>query len=116
MAQNAGAPILGRGHVDKFERAYNGDPKSALFNVLGIATLGNLPPTFVQVCGMDPLRDEALVYVQELKRNGVETDLKVYNGVSHGFWSVFPKWEKSKGFVRDTVNGMKWLLTSTNKG
>jgi acetyl esterase/lipase len=110
MAQNAQAPIMAAAQVDWYEKVYAGDPSSPLFNVLGCAVLEKLPPTFVQVCGLDPLRDDALVYVQELKKNGVETNLKVYDGVSHGFWGVFPKWEKSRRFVRDTVDGMKWLL------
>ena len=114
MVQNADAPILGAAHVEKFEIAYAADPKSPLYNVLGCAVLENLPRTFSQICGLDPLRDEGLVYMQELKKNGVETVVKVYDGVCHGFWTSFPHWEKSKGFIRDTVEGMKWLLNVKN--
>jgi acetyl esterase/lipase len=115
LQQNAQAPILGQQHIERFEGAYKADGKSPLFNSLACRVSG-LPRTFVQVCGLDPLRDEALVYVEELDKAGIETKLKIYNGVSHGFWSVFPKWEKSKMFVRDTVEGVKWLIDEGNKG
>jgi acetyl esterase/lipase len=34
-----------------------------------------LPPTYIKVCGMDPLRDEGLLYEKMLKKNGIKTKL-----------------------------------------
>ena len=43
-----------------------------------------LPPIAFQVCGMDPLRDEALIYERVLREDfGVNTKLHVYPGLPH---------------------------------
>ncbi|OJT11980.1 AB hydrolase superfamily protein B1A11.02 [Trametes pubescens] len=36
-----------------------------------------LPPALVHVCGMDPLRDDGLLYAEKLKKAGVPTKLNV---------------------------------------
>jgi acetyl esterase/lipase len=60
---------------------------------------------------MDPLRDEAMLYERFLREKyGCKTKSIVYPGVPHGFWSFFPKGEISKQFVKDTVDGVEWLL------
>jgi acetyl esterase/lipase len=59
---------------------------SPLFSPLLHPNLKSLPPAFFQVCGLDPLRDEALIYESVLKENGVETRLDVYDGFGHMFW------------------------------
>lgn len=38
----------------------------------------NLPPALVQVCGMDPLRDEGILYEKLLRESGVQTKLHTY--------------------------------------
>ena len=49
-----------------------------------------LPPVFLQVCGADPLRGEALIYERLVRKAGGWTNLQVYPGVPHAFWSVWP--------------------------
>ncbi|PVH96730.1 alpha/beta-hydrolase [Periconia macrospinosa] len=65
---------------------------------------------FFQVCGMDPLRDEAVLYDARLREAGVLTRFELYHGVGHMFWTNWPEFERSREFVRDTLKGVRWLL------
>jgi hypothetical protein len=42
------------------------------------ASHSNLPPTFFQICGLDPLRDDAFLYDRLLREAGCKTNVKVY--------------------------------------
>jgi len=44
-----------------------------------------LPPAFIQVGELDPLRDENIEYAAALRRAGVEAEARVYPGQQHGF-------------------------------
>ncbi|OCH92008.1 hypothetical protein OBBRIDRAFT_486115 [Obba rivulosa] len=68
------------------------------------------PPAYMQVCGVDPLRDEALLYERLLRDDGVKTKLEVYPGVGHGFHIYAPESKSAKKFVQDFKYGLKWLL------
>ncbi len=71
----------------------------------------SLPPAYLQVCGIDPLRDEGLLYERVLREEaGVVTRLDLYPGFCHYFWTNFPLLDKSREFVEDTVKGVRWLL------
>lgn len=60
---------------------------------------------------MDPLRDEAMLYERLLREQyDTKTLFKLYPGLPHGFWSFIPTLKSSQVFVKDTVDGVKWLL------
>ncbi|KAK1977236.1 Alpha/Beta hydrolase protein [Colletotrichum cereale] len=91
------------------------DMQSPLFVPFHFGRIGQghkgLPPAYLQVAGLDPLRDEALIYERVLREEvGVATRLDIYPGLPHYFWTIFPRLEKSRQFVEDTVRGVRWLL------
>lgn len=68
------------------------------------------PKTYSQVAGMDPPRDESLVFDDMLKAEGIATRLDLYAGVPHFFFYMFKDLPQSKGWEKDTLDGFTWLL------
>ena len=90
---------------------YNADLLSPLRSPVLFESHKELPPTYFQICGLDPLRDEAFIYEKILREeNGVKTRVDIYPGLPHSFWSHFPKAQFTRGFREDSVKGMSWLL------
>lgn len=93
--------------------AYKPDPKSpegyALLNPKGHK---GLPKAYIQICGMDPLRDDGLIYEEVLRENGVKTRIDIYPGLPHEFWLFLTQLESSKKWKREFVEGVRWLLES----
>jgi acetyl esterase/lipase len=112
--QNKDAPILDAPVMAQFLDEYGYDPHSKLFTPFaGEKSTWNfkqLPPTAFWVCGMDPLRDDGIVYDRVLKENGTKTRFKMYPGVPHSFWSFAPALDMSKKVIKDFVDGIGWLL------
>lgn len=80
-------------------------------NPINFKSHAGLPPAYFQICGMDPLRDEALIYEEILREEiGVKTLVDLYPGLPHGFWSWWTDAGFTKKFRDDCVKGMKWLL------
>ncbi|KAI0057916.1 hypothetical protein BV25DRAFT_1830670 [Artomyces pyxidatus] len=69
-----------------------------------------LPPAHFQVCGLDPLRDEGLLYERLLREAGTPTRLDVYPGVPHAFQMAAPQIKLAAKFLNDTFSGFRWLL------
>ncbi|QKX56501.1 uncharacterized protein TRUGW13939_03606 [Talaromyces rugulosus] len=68
--QNKDAPILSLGGVDLLARSYNADIDSPLHNVLLNPTgHTDTPPHFIQVAGLDPVRDTGIFTSESLERN-----------------------------------------------
>src|SRR6186713_1523232 len=70
-----------------------------------------LAPVFFQVHGRDFVRDTALIYERVLREQGVKTKLRIYPGVPHGFNTMFFQTEIAKQHERDTLDGIRWLLS-----
>jgi acetyl esterase/lipase len=90
---------------------YKPDATSQLRSPILFQSHKDLPPTYFQICGMDPLRDEGLIYEQVLREeNGIKTKVDLYPGLPHAFWSFWPEASFSKKLQDDNVKGIKWLL------
>ncbi|PSK56964.1 Carboxylesterase 1 [Elsinoe australis] len=109
--QNANAPVFNIDAINRVDAYLQQDNKSPLwspFNTPGAHK--GLPPSYFQVCGMDPLRDDGLIYEAILRENGVKTKLDVYPGVPHAHFSYLPNLQSSKKAIVETIQGIGWLL------
>ncbi|CAK7222644.1 hypothetical protein SBRCBS47491_004929 [Sporothrix bragantina] len=72
-----------------------------------------LPPTVFGICGLDPLRDQGLLYAKLLaEKAGVPTDVHLYRGVPHGFRRYGPeKLSVSRAWDATMENGIAWALS-----
>ncbi|EXJ76501.1 uncharacterized protein A1O5_01009 [Cladophialophora psammophila CBS 110553] len=131
--QNADAPILDRHLIKLFTDAFQPDPTSKLCypfdqndprdEVEGAGTRSvkhghlGVAPAYFQVCGLDPSRDDGLIYEKVLREEcDVPTRLDLYNGLAHCWWAMFPDLEMSQRRTKDTVNGVGWLLSLKKNG
>lgn len=110
--ENKDVPVLPQKSIDWLMGLYRPDVHSELFSPFNWPRgHKGLPPVVFQVCGMDILRDEALIYEKVLREEaGIRTKLWVYPGLPHGFWSVWPDMKTSRRLVKDSVEGLGWLL------
>jgi acetyl esterase/lipase len=116
--QNTDAPILPTRALDMFMGGYRPENEDtvnfAVFN--HPKGHGNLPPAYFQVDGLDPLRDDGIIYERVLREeHGIRTRMDVYPGLPHGHWSFFPMLKASIQARKDQVEGMGWLLNRTPK-
>ncbi|KAF2494368.1 hypothetical protein BU16DRAFT_562028 [Lophium mytilinum] len=84
--QNAEAPTINGNMMRWFWDQYypEGGPDVRASPLLALSHAA-LPPALIQVGGMDPLRDEGLAYAEALKNDDVDTTVKIYPGLPHGF-------------------------------
>ncbi|KAL2867838.1 putative lipase/esterase [Aspergillus lucknowensis] len=69
-----------------------------------------LPKTYIQICELDILRDDAGCYAQALEEAGVEVRQAFYKGVPHIFWIHSQVLGVAREAQEDCVRGLKWLL------
>ncbi|KAK7460934.1 hypothetical protein VKT23_008862 [Stygiomarasmius scandens] len=111
LEQNADAPSLGKESVMTAVGRYKGPPSDPFMSPLLASSHKGLPPAFIQVNGLDPLRDEAYLYEKVLKKDGCSTKLIGYPGVPHGGLYIFPQKELGKKMRKDFHDGLQWLLS-----
>ncbi|KAJ3526429.1 hypothetical protein NM208_g11195 [Fusarium decemcellulare] len=108
------APIMNSAGVRMFLKHYGPDLQSPTFNPWAPGVdLKGFPPVFFQLCGMDPLRDEALIFERHLRKDlGVQTRLNIYSSLPHAFWFIpLPSLEGvTKQVAEDYANGVQWLI------
>ena len=60
----------------------------------------NLPPAYTFVCTAEPFYCETLDFVAALRREGIEAQVDVYEGLFHAFDMNFPWWDVSRQAAR----------------
>jgi acetyl esterase/lipase len=91
-----------------------GDPQSEVSPQAAPAratNLSGLPPTYVGVAELDPLRDEAIAYTMRLMQAGVTTELHVFPGTIHGFEVVVPTAAVSRRAVAEYIEALGRALS-----
>jgi acetyl esterase len=68
-------------------------------------SLAGLPPAFIQVNGLDPLRDEGIEYAMRLMAEGVPVELYCGPGMYHGADALDPRVALQSAVVFDAAIG-----------
>ena len=114
LEQNQDVPILPASALASLKHHIEWDEKSSLrWPVLNEKALPSLPPTYLQSCGMDSLRDDALIYEEMLKEAGVKTKIDFYPGCPHSHFAFMLGIDVSTKATADIMVGMGWLLGKT---
>ncbi|GCB24361.1 AB hydrolase superfamily protein B1A11.02 [Aspergillus awamori] len=112
--QNANAPGnpgLDSKSIGGYEAFYEPDFLSGDFSPFNVdVPFSEMPCTYVQVAGLDILRDDGIVYAKVLKDNGVEVKLDAYSGMPHGHFNLWPQLKASMKSQQDTIWHFGWLL------
>ncbi|RSL66629.1 hypothetical protein CEP53_003266 [Fusarium sp. AF-6] len=109
--QNSNAMVINAKSREYVYKVYKPDVRSPDFSPFNSPNphIG-LPPVYIQVCGMDPLRDDGLVYERVLRQHGVKTRLDAYPGVPHGAANLFSTLTSSNKHQVDVLKGFGWLF------
>jgi acetyl esterase len=70
-------------------------------------SLKGLPPAFIITAEFDPLRDEGEAYGMNLREAGVDATVKRYDGMIHGFYSMFAMLDKGRQAIDDSAAALK---------
>ncbi|KAI0644088.1 Alpha/Beta hydrolase protein [Trametes meyenii] len=108
---NEHAPILNTGHVRDYYEKLNGPPTDPEVSPFLHPSFSGLPPAYMQVCGLDPCRDEQIFYSEKLQAAGTSVKVDIYPGAPHGFQLSFPTTQLAKQYDQEFRAGIRWLLS-----
>ena len=75
-----------------------------------VDSVAGLPPTYLMVGTLDLMRDENIAYATRLAQAGIPTELHVYPGAFHGFYSMIPTAAISRRATDEMVETLKRAL------
>jgi acetyl esterase/lipase len=108
--QNKHAPILPSSALDVLQKHTAWDMNSPWRSPLASThSLAGLPNTYIQVDGMDCLRDDGLLYDEMLREAGVQTRCSLYAGCPHAHATFVPGEAAGKAQL-DLVKNVGWML------
>eukprot|EP01117_Protostelium_nocturnum_P009651 TRINITY_DN3450_c0_g1_i1.p1 TRINITY_DN3450_c0_g1~~TRINITY_DN3450_c0_g1_i1.p1 ORF type:complete len:364 (+),score=93.44 TRINITY_DN3450_c0_g1_i1:110-1093(+) len=99
------APILPKWRLLQFLEWYRGDAKDIFASpILAPSELkAKVAPSYITVCGMDPLKDECLHYAQQLRETGNTVEVEELRGYPHGATSFFTNFVAVKNSITRVV-------------
>ncbi|KAJ9132454.1 hypothetical protein NKR23_g11214 [Pleurostoma richardsiae] len=70
------------------------------------------PPCYIQVCGLDPMRDDGVIFGKMLADRGFEMKIDVFSEDAHNAWMAmpFPTKSQNPSLGEGMMAGMEWLL------
>jgi versiconal hemiacetal acetate esterase len=90
--------------------AINADPYDTDYVPALAANLKDFPRTYSVACGLDPMRDDAIIMNNELAKAGVKTKIDIYPGLPHIFW-VFDGLPSTRKFYENVLEGISFVLS-----
>ena len=113
--ENKDAPILPMKTVEFFTgllKTPKADHKDTKVNIVNFTEddVRGMPPTVFGIAGLDPLRDEALLYAKTLTEAGVPTDITLFKGVPHGHRRFGKALKASDHWDECVDQGILWAL------
>lgn len=111
MEQNADAAVFPAAALESVAKHCEWDEDSAWRSpVNGEQGLKRLPKHFIQVAGMDCLRDDGLLYDELLREAGVQTRCEFYPGCPHAHATFLPGTDVAEKALVDVMEGFGWML------
>jgi len=104
--ENADGYLLTRDAMQWFWSHYlasENDGRNAYASPMRARDCRRVPPALVITAEFDPLRDEGEAYAARLREAGVPVEVKRYNGMIHGFFSLGHVLEQGKKAVVDAA-------------
>jgi acetyl esterase len=106
MEENAEGFYLTRDAMRWFYDHYLNDPAEGddpRVSPMRNADLSMLPPAFVLTAEYDPLRDQGIAYADALRGAGNTVAMTMYEGLFHGFFSMFDLIDAGKAAFDDAI-------------
>jgi len=110
IIENGDGYVLTNVDMSYFWTLYLGDEMHAANSYaspIRARDFNNLPPTLLITAEYDPLRDEGELYGVKLRQAGTHVQAKRFDGMIHGFVSLFPDQKEGREaleLIRDFVN------------
>lgn len=110
MELNKDAPLLSKEVLLRLYDQYGAPADDPRMSFLLDDKHDGLPPrAYVQVCGLDVLRDEGLLWTELARQgSGTESRVDVYSGLPHGFWR-FRQMRVSREWLDDLLVGVRYV-------
>ncbi|PNS21081.1 hypothetical protein CAC42_3418 [Sphaceloma murrayae] len=109
--ENAASAVLSEKTIQAFNGHCQQDPDSQWYSAMNNKEpFKGWPPTYIEVNGCDPLRDDGIIIDKMLRKNGTKTKFTAWPGLPHAHFALLPDMQLKKQAARDTMKGFAWLL------